>query len=141
MKSYFTNRKTDRVVERAASDIRNLAGLYCSPAASRKIDSLCDKITSRVKRSIRAGGYHPNADENPNPGECRGQKKAILAYLRTGARLTGIEALERFGTMKLATRISELRADGHDEIQVETITLASGKRVARYYIKPEDLAR
>lgn len=47
-------------------------------------------------------------------GEARtGQKRAILAYLMAGNRLTHLDALTRFGCARLAARANELKADGY----------------------------
>ena len=58
------------------------------------------------------------------------QKENILAYLKAGHSLTGLEALQLFGTMKLATRISELRSEGHDILH--QMVNRNGKWVAKY---------
>lgn len=44
------------------------------------------------------------------------QSDAILDYLLTGAELTPLEALQKFGCLRLAARIYDLRADGVDII-------------------------
>ena len=61
------------------------------------------------------------------------QNETILALLRDrGPRgLTPMEALREAGTMRLAARISDLRAAGH-LITTETVTTPNGARVARY---------
>jgi sulfur transfer protein SufE len=63
------------------------------------------------------------------------QKEAILKYLQSGNSITGLEALRLFGTMKLATRISELRRDGI-EIMHQMVN-RNDKWVAKYFIIPE----
>jgi hypothetical protein len=40
------------------------------------------------------------------------QTDDVLKYLKTGKRLTALEALRNFGCMRLASRISELRKQG-----------------------------
>lgn len=68
--------------------------------------------------------------------------EAVLALLRQRgpAGLTPLEALELVGTMRLAARIADLRAMGHD-IETQTYTTKSRARVARYVLheKPEQL--
>ncbi len=61
------------------------------------------------------------------------QNEAVLALLRVrgDVGLTALEAFAAIGTMRLAARISDLRADGHD-IRAEIVTVAAGTRVARY---------
>ena len=66
----------------------------------------------------------------------RTQNQAILDYLKTGASLTSLEALNIFGCFRCASRISDLRKEGHD-IQAETIRLPSGKHVAKYTLKTQ----
>lgn len=62
------------------------------------------------------------------------QTSRIISYLQAGNALTGLDALKLFGTMKLATRISEARRMGYN-IQSKTITTESGKHVARYWME------
>lgn len=65
------------------------------------------------------------------------QNKAILDYLKVGNTLTGMEALKLFGTMKLASRISEIKEEIANEdffIDEEWIETANGKRVMKYWI-------
>lgn len=53
------------------------------------------------------------------------QKARILAYLQEGYTLTPLEALNLFGTTKLATRVSELIDEGHTEIRKNFVTVAT----------------
>ena len=59
------------------------------------------------------------------------QCNQILAHLKAGRSLTFWEALERFGTMHLPRRILDLKERGH-QIDKDTITTDSGKRIAQY---------
>jgi hypothetical protein len=60
----------------------------------------------------------------------KNQTNRILRYLRTGRGLTAISALTRFGCMRLAARIEEMRQEG---IKVRSRTLRrNGKRFACY---------
>ena len=59
------------------------------------------------------------------------QKDQILQYMRTGEAITPLQALGAFGCLRLAARVDELRRAGHG-IQVEKVTLNSGKQVAQY---------
>lgn len=59
------------------------------------------------------------------------QAAAILEHLKTGARITPIEALERFGSFRLGARIYDLRQAGH-AIATDMIETPTGKRVAEY---------
>ena len=59
------------------------------------------------------------------------QSDQILNHLRSGKHLTAIEALNRFGCLRLAARIGDLKRDGHD-IKSQMVELPNGKRVASY---------
>ena len=53
------------------------------------------------------------------------QAADILAYLKTGASLTPIEALSRFGCLRLAPRCLELREAGY---RIETTIRRNGRK-------------
>ena len=57
------------------------------------------------------------------------QTDLIRQHLESGAEITPLEALDRFGCLRLAARISDLRRDGLD---IESNGEANGKRFARY---------
>jgi hypothetical protein len=59
------------------------------------------------------------------------QKANILKALRRGEKLTALDMLNRFGAMQAATRIFELRAQGHT-ITSRYIKTPSGKRIVEY---------
>lgn len=59
------------------------------------------------------------------------QKDAILAYLTTGASLTVLDALTRFGCYALSQRIGELEREGIS-IMHTMVDLPNGKRVCSY---------
>lgn len=58
------------------------------------------------------------------------QQEWVLSQLKRGKKLTALDALHGCGSFKLATRISELKAKGHN-IVTETVE-KNGKRFARY---------
>ncbi len=65
------------------------------------------------------------------------QTDAIVAALRSGRRLTPIEALNDFGCFRLAARISDAKAllrEG-EEIVSETVRVSGGKSVASYHLR------
>lgn len=74
-------------------------------------------------------------NDNENLQSSESQKKMILAYLMDGHRITSLEALNMFGCMRLASRISDIRRD-HPElnIKVDRIETATKKKVAQYYV-------
>lgn len=64
------------------------------------------------------------------------QNDAVLAYLRAHPHsgLTALEALLEIRTFRLAARISDLRAEGHD-IYTDLVTTEKGKRIAVYRLR------
>lgn len=68
----------------------------------------------------------------------------ILAYLKKGKTLTPAEALKRFGCLRLAARVRDLRDQGY-RIRTEMIRVmaANGRmaRVARYAMMPAKSGR
>ena len=71
------------------------------------------------------------ANTNPNESEARSQNKLLLAHLKTGASITGIEALKLYGCFRLPSRIWDLKQAGHN-IVGKFIKTPSGKRVMQY---------
>lgn len=61
------------------------------------------------------------------------QESQILEFLKAGNRLTPLEALERFNTLRLGGRIYDLRKKGWN-IKSQTYETPSGKHVAQYYL-------
>ena len=60
------------------------------------------------------------------------QNQAILAHFRAGGSLTSLEALEKFGCLRLASRVSDLREMGHD---IKSVWEKRGdKKFKRYYL-------
>ena len=66
------------------------------------------------------------------------QKSAVRQHLLDGKSITPLEALNKFGIFRLAAVVHELRDEGLDII-TEKFQVSPKKRVARYYIKPENL--
>jgi hypothetical protein len=63
------------------------------------------------------------------------QNKQILGYLQTGRTLSSLQALSLFRCMRLASRINDLRRDGHQIIT--DIVYQNDKHWANYrLIKP-----
>jgi len=66
------------------------------------------------------------------------QNPAILDYLRSGGHLNPMEALHKFGTWALSSRISELNKIGIKEgfhIKKKMVT-SNNKTYAEYYLDP-----
>jgi len=60
------------------------------------------------------------------------QKDEIRHYLNCGNSLTALEALNMFGSMRLAAVIHDLKHNDGMGIVSEEITTANGKKIARY---------
>lgn len=62
------------------------------------------------------------------------QNKQIADYLNKGKKLTTLDALNKFGCFRLASRINDLRNEGMN-IVTKTIKLENKKQIAQYSIK------
>ena len=65
----------------------------------------------------------------------KSQREAIAKHLKSGKSLTALEALKKFGCLRLGARIWELKREGVD-IHKYTARVGRGeeaKRVACYY--------
>ena len=60
------------------------------------------------------------------------QNEWILRELSRGRIISGLDALKGCGSMKLATRISELKRDGHNI--VTHMVSQNGKKFAKYQL-------
>ena len=77
------------------------------------------------------------ANENWNPESSASQASHIAAYMMQGNKITPLEALNLFGSLRLSAVIFVLRKRGY-KIQVERVKTSTGKWVAQYWINPED---
>ena len=64
------------------------------------------------------------------------QKAGVRAWLLKGRSITPLEALNRFGSLRLSAIIFDLREEGLP-IVTEKIQVSPKKRVAQYYL-PKD---
>jgi hypothetical protein len=62
------------------------------------------------------------------------QNKQIADYLNKGKKLTTLDALNKFGCFRLASRINDLRNEGMS-IVTKTIKLENKKQIAQYSLK------
>ena len=62
------------------------------------------------------------------------QNKKILAYLLKGHKITALDALKKFGCLRISARIFDIKSLGKYSVKSELITTKSGKRVAQYSI-------
>jgi len=60
------------------------------------------------------------------------QNKAIKKHLKSGKTLTPLQALKLFGTMRLASRVCELKDEDEGMDILTTMVKVGRKRVARY---------
>lgn len=74
------------------------------------------------------------ANVNLNKKESVSQCMQIAAWLQAGYSITSLEALQRFGCMRLASRICDLRERGLD-ITTCKIKTPTGKYVTEYSLK------
>lgn len=72
-------------------------------------------------------------NDNLNKKESVTQCNMIAAWLEMGYSITSLEALKRFGCMRLASRIHDLKERGMN-IDKKIITLANNKRVCEYFL-------
>lgn len=71
------------------------------------------------------------------------QNQQIIDALKSGAGLTALDAQERFGIMRLAARVNDLRADGHNIVseRVEVLNRQGELvKVARYWLAMQEAA-
>ena len=70
---------------------------------------------------------------NDNAQSAKSQCDMIADWLERGFSITSLEALQRFGCMRLASRIHDLRERGMN-INACKITTSTGKRVCEYVL-------
>lgn len=62
------------------------------------------------------------------------QAREILEYMQKGNSITPLEALRKFGCMRLAARIADIKEMGH-EVVMSIETDDNGKRYGIYWLK------
>jgi hypothetical protein len=72
-------------------------------------------------------------NDNDNALSAKSQCDMIIAWLKKGYSLTQLEALNKFGCFRLASRIHDLRERGYNIIACR-ITTPSGKRICEYIL-------
>lgn len=70
---------------------------------------------------------------NENGKTSRSQTDLILEWMLAGNTITQLEALEKFGCSRLASRVSDIRAMGY-LVYSDRIKLPNGKFVAQYHL-------
>lgn len=64
----------------------------------------------------------------------KAQKERILAHLKTGKRLSPLDALFLFNCFRLGARIWDLKQEGYP-IKSEIVTNERGKRYSEYWLE------
>lgn len=64
------------------------------------------------------------------------QNNEILNHLRSQRTITAFEALQLYGSLRLAARIKDLREAGHT-IHTDMIPVGKGKTIAEYTLIKE----
>ena len=72
-------------------------------------------------------------NNNENRRSSASQTDRILEYLLAGNSITSLEAINLFGCIRLASRISDIKARGY-LVYSEFITTPTDKKVKRYYL-------
>ena len=76
------------------------------------------------------------ADEAEERHSNHTQRWLVQTHFESGRTLTALEALDKYGINRLAARVNELRNAGVP-VQSRMVTVASGKRVAEYYMEAQ----
>jgi hypothetical protein len=67
------------------------------------------------------------------------QNERILAYLKEGHTLTGLDALEFFGCFRLASRISDIKRDNPGIDIRDDFVHKNGKSFKKYWLHKEKI--
>lgn len=70
---------------------------------------------------------------NENNKTSRSQADLILDWMLAGHAITPLEALNRFGSLRLGARIAEIKARGY-LVYSEFVTVGDGKKVKQYHL-------
>ena len=66
------------------------------------------------------------------------QKDLVLSHLRKHKHISQRDALIDHGVQRLASRIQELRASGHNIISMHKVNKTTGQRYVRYVLIPKN---
>jgi hypothetical protein len=94
------------------------------------------KRTSEAQQAFEAMMPLPEWMQTTHPEKDSGTSQAsqILAHMKAGNTITGLEALNRFGCFRLPARIADIKKMGYD-VKSDMVK-ANNKRVARYWMEP-----
>lgn len=70
---------------------------------------------------------------NENNGASKSQTDLILEWMLQGHSITPLEALNKFGSMRLPARIVDIRKRGY-LVYSEFVTTLGGKKVKQYHL-------
>ena len=70
---------------------------------------------------------------NENTKTSRSQTDLILEWMLAGHTITPLEALQKFGCSRLASRVSDIKARGY-LVYSEFVTTPSEKKVKQYHL-------
>ena len=70
----------------------------------------------------------------------KSQNEKILMHLLKGKKINPMTALSKYGCFRLASRINDLRSQGH-YIETKMIANRDGNRFAEYYLLEKALKR
>lgn len=71
---------------------------------------------------------------NPNETSSQSQCKQIARWLMQGKSITSMEALNKWGCARLASRINDLKNKGMNITKEMIVTPHTNKRVAKYFL-------
>lgn len=70
------------------------------------------------------------------------QERDIAKWLMSGKAITPLQAIEKFGSLRLGARIYDIRQRcGEDSVKTIMVDTPTGKRIARYLGEPARLRR
>lgn len=70
---------------------------------------------------------------NENTATSKSQTDRILDWMLTGHTITPLEALNKFGSLRLGARIAEIKARGY-LVYSEFVPTPNGKKVKQYHL-------
>lgn len=103
------------------------------PEAREELRSGCTRKQQQSKCRFESCLHHnpKNPFSMQQADHVKTQTQQILAALQAGEKLTPMDALNRFGCLRLGARIWDLRKEGYTIVS-ENYQTVSGKHVARY---------
>lgn len=67
-----------------------------------------------MNNALKKGAAEASTTTHKNNNRKKSQKQLILDYLLEGNEITPIDALNKFGCLRLGARIADLKKDGYD---------------------------